>query len=648
MSAGALGDQPRVRLTPAGARGRPRWRSVVTVSAIALYVLGTYGLAHGTLYIQGLVLVAAVFAVLAVSLDLVAGVLGLYSLGHAGLFALGAYTTTLLYTNHGWNLFVLLPVCIVGVGLVGLILGALSLRVSGLYFAITTFVFTLLLTAFASDLSWTGGFGGLVGPIFLHFSSGLNWLGASLIWCCMALLLVAILISLALRRSPLYPVLLAIRDAEPFAAAAGARTARVKICMFGLSAAMAGAAGWVFSFQGIVSPGQFNGPVAVNILVMVILGGINTTLGPVIGAAFISIFPVEVAINPFWQEVLFGGLFIAVIVAYPAGFVGFLAMLARRARDLLRPGATVGHDRPAPASEPAERRLAPIEIASVQAAAREGAAHPEAVPLAVSPRSPASAGASTPAVECRGISFAYTRGTPVLSDVDFVVRQGTIHGLIGPNGSGKSTLVDLIAGRLQPLAGTISLDGRRLERDGAPARGRHGFMRTFQAAVLVRELSASENVSVGYYTRIPRLAMRAAAWPILPGARREAGALREHSAAALRFVGAGPWADARVANVPHGVEQLTQLAAACVAGPKAVILDEPLAGLSPTEVEHMASILSELKSAGVSVILIEHQPRFVFALCDEVTVLDAGEVVVSGPAADVRANDRVREVYLGQ
>jgi branched-chain amino acid transport system permease protein len=650
VSARALGDQPLTRVAPAGARGRPRWRSVVTVSAIALYVLGTYGLAHGTLYIQSLVLVAAVFAVLAVSLDLVAGVLGLYSLGHAGLFALGAYATTLLYTDHGWNLFLLLPVCIVGVGLVGLILGALSLRVSGLYFAITTFVFTLLLTAFASDLSWTGGYGGLVGPIFPHFSSGLNWLGASLIWCCMAVLLAAILISLALRRSPLYPVLLAIRDAEPFAAAAGARTARVKICMFGLSAAMAGAAGWVFSFQGIVSPGQFNGPVAVNILVMVILGGINTTLGPVIGAAFISIFPVEVAINPFWQEVLFGGLFIAVIVAYPAGFVGFLTMLARRARDRLRAGATVPQGLPAAGSEPAERRPAPIEIASVQAAAREGAAHPEAVPLALgrSPQAPGAAGGGPPAVECRGISFSYTRGTPVLRDVDFVVRQGTIHGLIGPNGSGKSTLVDLIAGRLRPLSGTISLDGKRLERGGASARARHGFMRTFQAAVLVRELSASENVSVGYYTRVPRLAMRAAAWPILPGARREAGALREHSAAALRFVAAGQWADARVANVPHGVEQLTQLAAACVAGPKAVILDEPLAGLSPTEVEHMASILSELKSAGVSVILIEHQPRFVFALCDEVTVLDAGEVVVSGPAADVRANDRVREVYLGQ
>jgi branched-chain amino acid transport system permease protein len=96
------------------------------------------------------------------------------------------------------------------------------------------------------------------------------------------------------------------------------------------------------------------------------------------------------------------------------------------------------------------------------------------------------------------------------------------------------------------------------------------------------------------------------------------------------------------------VEQLTQIAAACVAGPKAVILDEPLAGLSPSEVEHMAATLAELRSSGVSVILIEHQPQFVFAVCDEVTVLDAGEVVASGPAAEVRANQRVREVYLGQ
>jgi ABC-type branched-subunit amino acid transport system ATPase component/ABC-type branched-subunit amino acid transport system permease subunit len=630
--------QPAVAEPAVAPRPRP-WRGGVTIFAICCYLAATYGLAHGTLYTQGLVLVAAVFAVLALSLDLVAGVLGLYSLGHAGLFALGAYTTTLLYTDHGWNLFVLLPVCIVGVGAVGLVLGALSLRVSGLYFAITTFVFTLLLGAFASDLSWTGGYGGLVGPQFPGFPGGLGWLGKSVIWCSLLVLGVAILINVGLRRSPLYPVLLAIRDAEPFAAAAGVRTSMVKICMFGLSAAMAGAAGWVFSFQGIVSPGQFNGQVAVNILAMVILGGINTTLGPILGAAFISIFPVEVSINAFWQEVLFGGLFVLVIIAYPAGFVGLLRALGRRAWRAWRPGE--------PAAAPAVAAVsgtyaAPIETASIEAAARAGAEHPDAVPVTV------AQAASPNSVECRGIEFAYTRGAPVLHGVDLTVRRGTIHGLIGPNGSGKSTLVDLIAGRLRPLSGTILLDGRPADRGGPPARARRGFMRTFQAAVLVRELAVRDNVAVGYAARLPHLGLRAPLWPALPRAQHESRTLRRRSHDALAFVGAQTWSPARVANVPHGVEQLTQLAAATVAGPTTVILDEPLAGLSPTEVEHMAAILAELKSAGVSVILIEHQPRFVFALCDEVTVLAAGEVVATGTAAEVRADERVREVYLGE
>ncbi len=619
-------------------RGLP-WREPSLLAAIACYLFFAYWVAHGSLYLQGLILVAAVFGILAVSLDLVAGMTGLYSLGHAGLFALGAYGTTLLSNDRHWNLFVLLPVSIVGVGLVGVVLGTLSLRVSGLYFAITTFVFTLVVTVLASDLAFTGGYGGLIGPIFPGFPGGLAWLGQSVIWCCMLALLVAVLISLALRRSPLYPVLLAIRDAEPFAAAAGARTGMVKVGLFGLSAAMAGAAGWVFSFQGIVSPGQFNWTVSVNILVMVILGGMNTTLGPVLGAVFVSMFPAEVNISPLWQEILFGSLFVGVIIAFPAGFVGLVTMLGRRALELS------GRRRPRPAvAQRTAEEPAPVEITAVEAAAREGAEHPEAVPAEVVP----AAGNGVPAVECRGIVFGYTSGTTVLNAVDFVVRKGTIHGLIGPNGSGKSTLVDLIAGRLRPQSGSIALDGTRFEQAGPPARARHGFMRTFQAAVLVRQLSARENVSVGLYSRVPRIAARAPVWPVLPKARRDARQMRAKSVEALSFVGAAGWTKTRVADVPHGVEQLTQLAAACVAGPTTLILDEPLAGLSPSEVEHAASILAELKSAGVSVILIEHQPRFVFALSDEVTVLNAGEVVATGPAAEVRANDRVREVYLGR
>jgi branched-chain amino acid transport system permease protein len=381
----------------------------------------------------------------------------------------------------------------------------------------------------------------------------------------------------------------------------------------------------------------------VNILVMVIIGGMNTTLGPVIGAAFVTIFPSEVNINPLWQEVLFGALFIGVIVAFPAGFVGLLAVLVRRAGRALRgtPAA------PAPAPVPSGPLAPALDVGAIETAAR---ARPGRAVAAsgegVAATAPIADGVA--AVECRGIVFGYAKESTAVNGVDFVVKRGTIHGLIGPNGSGKSTLVDLIAGRLKPWSGTIALNGRLLVKGGPPLRARNGFMRTFQAAVLVRELSARENVLVGLYSRVPRIATRSPVWQLLPTARRDGRRMRAQAGEALEFVDAAAWAAGRIADAPHGVEQLTQLAAACVARPSTLILDEPLAGLSPTEIEHAAAILADLKGSGVSVILIEHQPRFVFAICDEVTVLDAGEVVASGSAAVVRENQRVREVYLGQ
>jgi branched-chain amino acid transport system permease protein len=494
--------------------------------------------------------------------------------------------------------------------------------VSGLYFAITTFVFTLVLTVFASDFKFTGGYGGLIGPIFPEFPSWLHWAGQSVTWACLIALLLATLVVLAIRVSPLYPVLLAIRDARPFAAAAGAPTAAVRVGVFGLSAAIAGAAGWMFAFQGIVSPSQFSWQVSVNILVMVILGGINTTIGPILGAVFVTVFPAQVNINPFWQEVLFGALFVAVIVAFPSGFVGLLRLVWRQALRRLGAGPS--------------RAGGTVEM-------------PAAVPEAAAAPEPENGAAPrAPAIECRGIVFRYGSGPLVLNQVDFTVRRATIHGLIGPNGSGKSTLVDLISGRLRPVAGSIEIEGTPVDRQGVTTRVRHGVARTFQSAVLVDELSARKNVQVGLYSRVPRLAPRSLAWPVIPSARRDARLLRERVDESLAFVGARSWAPVRVADVPHGISQLTQLAAASVWGPRTLILDEPLAGLSPKEVEHAAAILTKLKASGVSIVLIEHQPRFVFALCDEVTVLAAGEVVATGPAATVRENEQVREVYLGQ
>ncbi|HVT68627.1 MAG TPA: ATP-binding cassette domain-containing protein, partial [Trebonia sp.] len=265
----------------------------------------------------------------------------------------------------------------------------------------------------------------------------------------------------------------------------------------------------------------------------------------------------------------------------------------------------------------------------------------------LTPRVPAAA-RKEPAVECRHLSFGYTNSLKAVDDVSLVVRAGTIHGLIGPNGSGKSTLVSLIAGQRRPAAGSVRINGTDLGSSGPWTRPRHGLARTFQTAVLVRELTARTNVAIGLYSQVPRIAARAPVWPLLPGARRQSRDMSARSGDALAQVGIQAWANKRVAEVPHGVEQLTQLAAAAVSGPGVLLLDEPLAGLSPGEVEHVAGILRGFRAGGGTVIVIEHQVQFVFSVCDEVTVLSAGSVVASGPAAEVRQDARVREVYLGQ
>jgi branched-chain amino acid transport system permease protein len=620
---------------PAPAARVSRVKSGLTVAVLVAYAASTLGLAHSSNYDQGLLLVAAVFAILALSLDLVAGATGLYSLGHAGLFAIGAYGTTILYTRYGWNIFWSLPVMIVAVGVVGVIIGALSLRVSGLYFAITTLIFTIIVNVVLSDSTITGGYQGLPSPPFPSFPHGLSPLGTALVWAVSGALLITVTVIWSVRSSALYPALLAIRDSEPFASSAGVRTAATRVLIFGLSAALAGLAGWTFSFLGFITPGQFDSTASINILVMVILGGMNTRLGPIVGAVFISLFPVVITINPLWQEILFGSIFIFVIVFVPEGFVGLLARVLHRLQSWRRP-ATGGREEPCAGTVRGSRE----QVAEIARTFTNRQA--ESV-------GPAQSLPPGPALEARGISYSYVKGVRVLDQVDLVVARATIHGLIGPNGSGKSTLVNLLSGQLSPEVGTISVNGRRIEHLQAWQRAGLGLMRTFQTAVMVKELTTRDNVAIGLFSRFRRIGARSIAWPMISSARRDSRNMARAATEALHDVGLNEtWARSRVADIPHGVEQLTQLAAAGVSQPSILILDEPLAGLSSGEVEQVSTILRELKAWGVTIVVVEHQTRFIFEVCDDVTVLAAGELVKTGSAPEVRGDERVRQVYLGQ
>jgi branched-chain amino acid transport system permease protein len=509
-------------------------------------------------------------------------------------------------------------------------------RVSGLYFAITTLVFTIIVNVLLSDLTITGGYQGLPSPSFPSFPHALSFLGTALSWAIAAALLVTVIVIWSIRSSALYPALLAIRDAEPFALSVGVRTAATRVAIFSLSAALAGLAGWTFSFLGFITPGQFDSTAAVNILVMVILGGMNTRLGPILGAVFISLFPVVISMNPLWQEILFGSVFIFVIVFFPEGFVGVLARVGRRLR--AKGGAPVPGRRAPSASDGREANDRARQLAYL---------------FTNPPRQltelNASALPSRPALEAKGISFSYVGGVKVLDRVDFLVGRGTIHGLIGPNGSGKSTLVNILSGALPSQEGTISANGHRIEHLHGWQRAGFGMMRTFQTAVMVKELTTRDNVELGLFSRFRWIGARSLAWPMVPSARRDARNMAAVATASLADVGLGEtWARARVGDVPHGVEQLTQLAAACAGQPSILILDEPLAGLSAGEVDEVSAILRQLKARGVTIIVVEHQVRFIFDVCDDVTVLAAGELVKTGSAAAVRSDARVREVYLGQ
>jgi ABC-type branched-subunit amino acid transport system ATPase component/ABC-type branched-subunit amino acid transport system permease subunit len=656
----------------AGRAEHPRtrgFRSGAAIAGVLVYLVLTYAVAHSTLYVQGLVLVAAVFAVVALSLDLVLGVTGMFSLAHAGLLGVGAYVTTVLWTNQGINIFLLLPVAVIGSGLFGLVIGAATLRVGGLQFAIVTLIFTLVFTTVVSNLSVTGGADGLLGPTPPDWPSGLGWLGTVTSWTTMIVLLIAIVVVWGIRRSPVYPVLLGIKDAERFAEAAGARVTVIRIGVFALSGALVGLAGWAFSLLGSVSPDEFTWVQSVNVLIMALLGGFNTALGPVIGAAVVSIIPTAVGLQSYVDEVIFGVVMLVVVLAFPKGFAGSIGPrisarlpgLARFTGPLL-PGVSVparpAKDRPARDAASAGRDRTAIDTAARAGAAPDQATAPGAeTGLArvyarddrsrsrVTERPAPEPG--TVAVACRDVMFRYpTSEVRALNGIDMTVTAGTIHGLIGPNGSGKSTLIDVISGRVRPESGTVSVNGEAVS-GRAFERARLGFMRTFQAATLVSDMSAVANVVMGGYSRLHRSALRAPWYALAGRSQRDYAWLQREALTVLAAVGVDTGVLEPIADVSQNVRQLVQLAAVGVARPSTLVLDEPLAGLSVGEVEQVGRLLRELRALGMTVIIVEHQTQFVFNVCDNVTVLSSGKVVVSGEAAMVRQNERVREVYLG-
>ena len=571
-------------------------------------------LATANTYYLYLGMTVAIMVVITAGLNILVGLSGQTSLGHAGLYAVGAYAGALAATRWGLGLWTALPLAVFTTAVVGAALALAALRLSGPYLAMVTIAFGIIVEgALVEWVALTGGPGGIFDipkPAFAGATLGLPryYLVVA------AAAGVALWMTANLKRSAWGRAFVAVKDSELAAESLGLSTYALRTIAFTVSAGFAGAGGCLFAFlQGYLSPDSFTLQQSILFLLIVLFGGLGTLAGPLVGATVLVLLPELLRGFLDYRLILYGGLLLATVYVLPNGVVGAL-------HGALGPaGGWRGRRSPPPAAPPADARPA-------------GGADPDR------PRPP---GRSAPVLVVEGASVAFG-GLKAVDGVTLRVDAGTIHSLIGPNGAGKTTLVNLISGFYAPDRGRIALRGEPIT-GLSPARiARRGLVRTFQTPQLFDDLSVLDNVMVGAASR--RLGSLGAA---LAGARGGEARLGDRARAILATVGLEAWAGTPARALPFGLRRRLEIGRALGAGAVLLLLDEPAAGLSSVEIEALDALLGRLRADGVTILLIEHHMELVMAVSDRVTVLDEGRVIADGAPAVVQRDPGVLAAYLG-
>ncbi|CAN5343320.1 branched-chain amino acid ABC transporter ATP-binding protein/permease [soil metagenome] len=551
-----------------------------------------------------LVAYVSVFVLAAVALNVVIGWAGMVSAGHGGLLAIGGYTYALV-ASHGHSVWLALLASIAVGGVVGAFLALPTFRTSGLFYAIITLAFGVVvgqLIIVFDDV--TKGSNGLavdrptIAGISLVEDSSLAWFGVTVA-------AIGIIVVGAFRHSVIGRRIVTVKSSEPAARALGLDPRRYKLIAMVLSAAVAALAGALYGIVvGYLSPGDFGIDLSILLLAMTVVGGTRYLIGPVLGAVLLAGVSQSWATLAEYDALFFGAILTATTVLFGSGGLTGAAVLVAR---LLRRTARQAHGEvpnPAPSSLESSRNREPrLEEWS------------DIVPE------------ETHVLAIRDLSVDFG-GVKALSHVDLTVHSRDLLGLIGPNGAGKSTLFNCASGFVRPTSGSVELLGVDVTSVPVQRRAARGLGRTFQEMEMINELSVRESLLVSRVST-----------PDSPSF----GDVDELA----RLLGLGDVLEQRPTDLSYGIRKRAALARALAAEPAVLLLDEPAAGLTDREAGAMADLLRQLyDQSQLTLVVVEHNMSFLRRLVDSVALMQQGQLVTRVPVGELDSDATIREAYL--